>query len=222
MRSCVSLDPRELNRRAVVADLGAALGNQPEFRTRAEIVRREMSHALAWRIHCSGWIVEPTGGDCALEFARAYGHGLRRRRIVAIFLREAAAALHFVPSSLRQPHEWVTSMIMNTGSIAYSEIGQTSGSARRPSRPGLNSRERGCVAIARRGASRCIVCGTPIVAQPVSGAVLSRDYRPFTCSAPACSDEERYFTDAMAHVFDRAEWLLSEAMSLRLDLLPLL
>jgi hypothetical protein len=33
-------------------------------------------------------------------------------------------------------------------------------------------------------------------------------------------EDERHVTDAMQRVFDRCEWLLDEAMTLRVDLLP--
>jgi hypothetical protein len=54
---------------------------------------------------------------------------------------------------------------------------------------------------------------------PVGGAVVDRKYQPLSCSN-RCGETERYHTDAMARVFDRCEWLLAEAMTLRVDMLP--
>lgn len=210
--------PLEISRRALIADLGATLGEQPEFRRHAELVSADMPADLAWTIHRRHWIVEPAGGDTALVLARRYGQGTRRRRIVAVFLREAAAALQFAPPEFPDQHEWAEVMLMNVGSIAYTPEGQAARVTRRPSRPALDKRDRGCQAIAHRGASCCIVCGTPAEPIPVGGAVVDRSYRPLTCSN-GCGDSERYYTDAMASVFDRCEWLLAEAMTLRVDML---
>src|SRR4051812_11780031 len=99
-------DTLEISRRAVIADLGATLGEQPEFRRHTGLVRAGMPIRLAVAIHHRGWIVEPAGGDLALELARHYGQGARRTRIVAVFLREAAAALRFVPTQIRDPYAW--------------------------------------------------------------------------------------------------------------------
>lgn len=209
----------EIGRRALIADLGATLGDQPEFRCHAEVASADMPASLAWAIHREGWIVEPAAGDVALQLASRYGHGARRRRIVAVFLREAAAALHLAPPELRDPHDWSRVALMNVGSIAYTPEGQAAGVARRPSVPALNSRDRGSQAIARRGASRCIVCGTPVRLAPAGGAVVERMHQPLSCSR-RCGDSERYYTDAMARVFDRCEWLLAEAMTLRVEVLP--
>lgn len=212
-------DTLEISRRALIADLGATLAEQPEFRGHAELVSADMPARLARAIHREGWIVEPAGGDAALKIARRYGQGARRSRIVAVFLREAAAALQFAPPEFRDPHEWAQAMLMNVGSIAYTPEGQAAGMTRRPSVPALNSRDRGCGAIARRGASRCIVCGTTVERTPVGGAVVDRKYQPLSCSN-RCEETERYYTDAAARVFDRCEWLLAEAMTLRVDMLP--
>lgn len=209
----------EISRRALIADLGATLGEQQEFRNHAELASTYMPARLAWAIHREGWIVEPAVCDLALRLARRYGQGARRRRIVAVFLREAAAALRFAPSEFRDGHDWAQVALMNVGSIAYTAQGQAAGAARRPSVPALNSRDRGCHAIACRGASRCIVCGTPVHQAPVGGAVVERSHQPLTCSSP-CGKSERYYTDAMARVFDRCEWLLAEAMTLRVEMLP--
>lgn len=213
-------DTLEISRRALIADLGATLCEQPDFRGYAEFVSADMPERLAWAIHRRGWIVEPQGGDAALEFARRYGQGARRRRIVAVFLREAAAALQFVPPEFEDPHEWSLLMLMNLGSLACTPDGQAAGVMRRPSIPALNCRARGCRAIARRGAAQCIVCGTPVRPTPVGGAVIDRMHQPFACSAE-CAAEERYHADAMALIFDRCDWLLAEAMTLDVDLLPL-
>ncbi|MDQ4126278.1 MAG: hypothetical protein M3134_11885, partial [Actinomycetota bacterium] len=113
-------DIREISRRAVVADFAMTLAEQPEFRRDAATVSAEMPPALAWSIHCRGWIVEPHGGDRALELGRRYGRGSRRSRVVAIFLREAAAALQFAPPSFDDPFDWAEVAMMNIGSVAYS------------------------------------------------------------------------------------------------------
>lgn len=209
----------ELSRRALIADLGATLGEHAEFRDHAEIVSTAMPPRLASAIHHRGWIVEPHGGDVAQTLARRYGHGRRRQSVIAVFLREAAAALQFAPPEFSDPHDWAMLMLMNVGSLAYMPAGQSAGVTRRPSLPALGRRERGCRAIARRGASRCIVCGTSVQPTPVGGAVLDRKNQPFTCSA-RCAADERYHLDAMATVFDRCAWLADEAMVLRIELLP--
>ncbi len=178
-----------------------------------------MPARLATAIHHRGWIVEPHGGDVALQLAGRYGQGRRRRSIVAVFLREAAAALQFAPPEFPDPHDWAMLMLMNVGSLAYTPEGQAAGVTRRPSAPALHRRERGCRAIARRGAGRCIVCDAPVQALPVGGAVVDRKNQPFTCSV-RCASDERYYVDAMATVFDRCEWLVDERMVLRVDLLP--
>lgn len=208
----------EISRRALIADLGATLDEQQEFRSHAELVSTDMPARLAWAIQREGWIVEPAVCDLALRLARRYGQGARRRRIVAVFLREAAAALRFAPPEFRDPHDWAQVALMNVGSIAYTAEGQGAGARRRPSVSALNSRDRGCQAIARRGACRCIVCGAPVHQAPVGGAVVERFHHPLTCSS-WCGESERYYTDAMARVFDRCEWLLAEAMTLRVEML---
>lgn len=213
-------DRIELNRRALVADLGATLGEQPEFRRHAELVSTRMPEGLAHAIHHRGWIVEPHGDDVALAIARHYGHGRRRQRIIAVFLREAAAALRFVPPDVTDPHAWSELMLMNVGAIAHTPQGQAAGLTRRPSPGVLDRRERGCLGIARRGAGRCVVCGTPVDRAPVAGAVVDRDHQPYSCSA-LCTEDERYYTDAMSRVFDRCEWLLAEAIPLRTEVLPI-
>jgi hypothetical protein len=205
--------------RALIADLGATLGDQPEFQRHAELVSAAMPVSLARAIHFDSWIVEPFGGDLAGELGRRYGQGHRRSRIAAVFLREAAAALQFVPPEWRKPREWSQTMMMNLGGVACTPEGQAAGVTKRPSLPALASRDRGCRAIARRGAGRCVVCGVSADRVHVSGATVNRTHQPFACSA-ACSVEERYFKDAMATVFDRCEWLLAEAMTLRVELLP--
>ena len=212
-------DLLELSRRALIADLGATLAEQPEFRGHAEIVSAAMSERLAWTIHHQGWIVEPDGGDVALELARRYGQGRRRQGVIAVFLREAAAALQFVPPEWADPHDWALLALMNVGSLAYTPAGQAAGVSRRPSAAARIKRDRGCRAIARRGAGRCIICGMAVQPTPVGGAVRKRSNQPFTC-ARDCASEERHHIDAMASVFDRCAWLVDETMVLHVDLLP--
>jgi hypothetical protein len=219
MYTAMDLDKREMNRAALIADFGSTLGDEPEFRRHVEVVSRSIPARLAAAIHREGWIVEPTGGDEADRLARLYGQGPRRSRIVALFLREAAAALRFAPPEWTDPHEWAQVMMMNLGSVPVTPNGQGAGLSRRPSVPALASRERGCQAIAWRGACRCVVCGKPVERLPVRGDAISRTYQPFSCS-PACEQDERYVTDAMNTVFERCAWLLDEAMTLRTELLP--
>jgi hypothetical protein len=214
-------DPLELSRRALVADLGATLGGQPEYRHHVQQVHMDMPEQLAWTIHHRGWIVEPAEPDHALVIARRYGSGPRRRRIVAIFLRQAAAALRFAPPELADPYEWSALMMMNIGDIAYTSLGQDAGVKPRPSSAALDKRERGCQAIAHRGAGRCIVCGAPVPQLPVAGAAIERQHQPFCCVTPrrtpasrCCADDKRFYRDAMKTVFERCEWLLAEAITL--------
>ena len=213
-------DLLELSRRALIADFGATLAEQPEFRRDAELVSAAMPARLARTIHQRGWSVEPRGGDLALELARRYGQGRQRQAVVAVFLREAAAALQCVPPEwTADPHDWALVALMNVGSLAHTPVGQAAGVTRRPSAAALSKRERGCQAIARRGAGRCIVCGTTVHPTRVNGDVRARSIQPLTCS-PACADEERHHVDAMASVFKRCAWLADETMVLDVDFLP--
>jgi len=208
-------DALELGRRALIADLGATLGEHSGFQDHAQRVSSSMPEVLAWTIHHRGWMVEPLGDDLALELARRYGNGQRRQRIVAVFLREAAAALQFVPPEFEDPHAWATLMLMNVGSIAHTPKGQAAGVSRRPSSGARRGRELGCQAIARRGSGQCIVCGRSLQLVPVSGAVQNRDHRPLLCSEHGEAEKHRH-TDAMLRVYDRCEWLLAEAMPLQI------
>ena len=86
---------------------------------------------------------------------------------------------HCVPPEwTADPHDWALVALMNVGSLAHTPAGQAAGVARRPSLAALDERERGCQAIARRGAGRCIVCGTAVHPTPVSGAVRARSIQP--------------------------------------------
>lgn len=212
-------DPLEVRRRAVVSDLGATLGEQPEFRAHAAQVSNAMEPALARAIHLWGWMVEPTDCDAAQDLAPRYGQGRRRQRIVALFLREAAAALRFAPPDVGDPHEYALICMMNLGSIASTPEGEAAGGMRNPSVPALNSRERGCLGIARRGASRCVVCDQQVDLEPDSGAVRTRSRQPLSCSE-RCRTDQRHHTEAMQRVFDLLDWLLAEAIPLPMDLLP--
>jgi len=160
-------DRVELNRRALVADLGATLGDQPAFRHHVEVVSGRMPDGLAHAIHHRGWIVEPHGDDVALALARHYGHGRRRRRIIAVFLREAAAALRLMPPDVFDPHAWSELALMNVGAITHTPEGEAAGLTRRPSQAVLERRERGC--LGSRGAAQVDVsCAAPQLAAPPS------------------------------------------------------
>jgi hypothetical protein len=210
----------EINRRALVADFGATLAEQPEFRDHVDLVQETMPLGLAWAIERRHWIVEPAGGDIALALAGVYGSGRRRRRIIAIFIRAAAAAKLLAPHGhgVGDPWGWAEISLMNVGAIAHTPTAESAGPRRRPSGAALDCRDRGCRGIALRGAGRCVVCGSRLPSAPVSGAVIDRAYRPMTCASHS-SEDERHVTDAMHRVFGRFEWLLAGAMTLRVELL---
>jgi len=120
-------------------------------------------------------------GEDALELARAYGNGLKRRRVIAeLLMRPSSAIAYTVPAT------------PPTGRDVGSQYSQSF----------WLHVIRGAECIVRLGGSRCLACGDKLaVTRCTGGGPTAKTARVAYCCTRA---EEVADRDAMATVFSRA------------------